>query len=375
MLKDFSQSLARASGLNHVVDKALEAALEGSGAEAAELFLVEEKTRDSLMVSHKGLYPKAFRQIERFSQGQGFPGLVASRGKPIITENLPQDERYIRHRVKNLGFYSYICYPLGVRGNIKGCLNIASRNPRAFGREEWQFLSALAPQLSLGLESEKLRLQNYNFRSFSERAALEERKRLSQFLHDGVAAQLTLLRTRAELLTKDRNLSAARMRKEVAEIEKGLRVSLKELRVLQLNLPIRKRESQDFIGALQDYLAQVRASTKLRVELNLEGNFDEIPLEVSGSILGLIQEAFQNIIKHAQASKALLKLKRANSILSLSISDDGIGFDKKRIKVGLGFGFMEDRVRPYGGSFSLESSPGRGCTINICFPLQESFEQ
>lgn len=363
ILRDFSQSLAASADLKTIADKALESAIDASGAEVAELFLIEKETRDSLLVAHKGLFSEAFSQIRLFKLGLGFPGLIAARGEPIVTRDLQKDERYLRDKVKKLGFSSYICYPLEIKGHIKGCINIASRNPRAFRRREMKFLSALSPQLSLGLEWDSLK-----------QAALMERKRIIQELHDGLAAQLTLLRARAELLTKSRGLTDKKIREEAFVFEKGLKDALKELRLILTLSPSSAKEGMNFINSLEDFINRVKSSTGLYVELEREGDLANLPQGISHTFLHIVREAFQNIVKHSRADKAYLRLKKTNSMLDLNISDNGIGFDKEVVKPGLGLALIQEKVRAYGGSFSLESSPGNGCIIDIALPLQEKFE-
>ncbi|MBI2965196.1 MAG: GAF domain-containing protein [Chloroflexi bacterium] len=116
---NFEQSIERALGwVRDAVD-----------AEAAELFLADRRGGDMLLTAYRGPFPTAFAQITRFHPGEGFPGLVMSRGEPLLTNNLPEDPRYLRTRVKQKGFRSYVCVPLmGPKGPV-GSLNIASRRP------------------------------------------------------------------------------------------------------------------------------------------------------------------------------------------------------------------------------------------------------
>lgn len=112
------------------VDRALEWLCQATEAEAAELFLAEAVGSDMLLAGYQGPFRNAFSQITRFPVGEGFPGLVLATQKPIVTRSLPEDNRYLRTRVKERGFRSYVCVPLfqGSDG-ILGSLHVAARRP------------------------------------------------------------------------------------------------------------------------------------------------------------------------------------------------------------------------------------------------------
>jgi DNA-binding SARP family transcriptional activator/GAF domain-containing protein len=115
--------------LEQSIEQVLEWLRQASGAEAAELFLVEPQGGDMLLSAYRGPFRAAFSQITRFHPGEGFPGIVLNRGEPILTSNLPEDPFYLRTRVKDKGFHSYVCVPLLGPSGVVGVLNVATRRP------------------------------------------------------------------------------------------------------------------------------------------------------------------------------------------------------------------------------------------------------
>lgn len=113
--------------LEQSIEQALAWLRDAAQAEAAELFLVEPRGGDMLLSAYQGPFRAAFSEITRFHPGEGFPGLVLSHGEPILTRNLPEDPRYLRTRVKEKGFHSYVCVPLVGSGGAIGVLNVAAR--------------------------------------------------------------------------------------------------------------------------------------------------------------------------------------------------------------------------------------------------------
>ncbi len=166
-----SQALAAINGINSTVthspdisqtlNDVLDAVLGVTHAEAAEVFLREEPSRDMVLSAYRGLFRGSFYQIPRFHQGSGFPGLVAANAEPIITMDLPQDPRYLRSRVKEKGFRSYVCVPLIDDWGVLGSLNIASRHREEDILSQLQFLSWVANPLSAAVQLGRLRVQDH----------------------------------------------------------------------------------------------------------------------------------------------------------------------------------------------------------------------
>ncbi|MBI4213397.1 MAG: GAF domain-containing protein, partial [Chloroflexi bacterium] len=116
------------SSLDQGIERSLEWLRQTTGAEAAELFLAEPGGGDLLLSAYSGPFRNAFAQITRFHPGEGFPGLVATTQAPIVTADLSGDSHYLRTRVKERGFRSYVCVPLFLApGRVAGSLNVASR--------------------------------------------------------------------------------------------------------------------------------------------------------------------------------------------------------------------------------------------------------
>ncbi|MEK7778391.1 MAG: GAF domain-containing protein, partial [Chloroflexota bacterium] len=162
MVQDLAALGALATNLSSdTPDRSTERVLDGlrqvTEAEIAELFLVEPRGRDMLLTAFRGPFPSAFMEMTRFPIGQGFPGLVLSQGEPISTSDLLQESRYLRTRVKEKGFNSYVCQPLrGARGII-GVLNVAARRPDMDLERAQRLLSWVSVPLSAMLDAASLK--------------------------------------------------------------------------------------------------------------------------------------------------------------------------------------------------------------------------
>jgi signal transduction histidine kinase len=85
-------------------------------------------------------------------------------------------------------------------------------------------------------------------------------------------------------------------------------------------------------------------------------------------IFRIIQELVANIIKHSNASKAIIQLSRHDDQLSLAVEDDGIGFDVENATGGLGMKSLRSRVDYLKGSLQIESNAGQGTSVYIEIP-------
>ncbi|MCC7486198.1 MAG: GAF domain-containing protein [Burkholderiales bacterium] len=101
--------------------------LHATAADAGEAFLAEPHGRGMVRTCHRGCFGRVFDELLRFDPGEGFPGLVLSHGRPVYTEHLPQDARFLRTHVKQEGFSTYVCSPLSSRSDTLGCLALAFR--------------------------------------------------------------------------------------------------------------------------------------------------------------------------------------------------------------------------------------------------------
>ena len=75
-------------------------------------------------------------------------------------------------------------------------------------------------------------------------------------------------------------------------------------------------------------------------------------------------------MKHAEAKKAVIQLTRSGGNVDLKITDNGKGFDFKKMRKGLGFMNMKNRAELFGGRVDIISHPGKGCQLHVVFPLE-----
>ncbi|MBS3932924.1 MAG: winged helix-turn-helix domain-containing protein [Truepera sp.] len=128
------------------------------GMEAAELFLADPQEHYLVLTAYDGVHREAFMEKPWFTWGEGYPGLVALRHQALVTHDLASDTRYLRQKVKKLGYKTYVCYPLELPQGLIGVLNLASRDPAADDEALLDQLTLVGPMLAASLYTVLTRL-------------------------------------------------------------------------------------------------------------------------------------------------------------------------------------------------------------------------
>lgn len=203
-------------------------------------------------------------------------------------------------------------------------------------------------------------------------AILHERERLAADLHDTMGQGLVALALQieaAEALQAQAPASSARhfhlARHLLTRTREDLHRSVWNLRAGALH-------DRTLPEAMREVFARCCDGESLRIQVDEEGDWTNVPDFVSGSILLLAQEVVTNAVKHAQAEHITVRACCAASDITISIADDGRGFDLDQpfhIHEGhFGLQGMRERVKRLGGKLQIESAPGKGTRVTAQIP-------
>ena len=206
-----------------------------------------------------------------------------------------------------------------------------------------------------------------------EREVLEisedERRRFGRELHDGLGQQLTALELMSHMLARQLVVSAPDLAKSAEEIAMHTRSAIAQSRRLAHGLAPVRLESEGLMAALSD-LAQLTATTGVKCELNCESPVLVYESAVATHLYRIAQEAVNNALKYAAASRIILSLEDRGSTIELKITDDGDGLPEKMNseRAGMGLQVMQHRARLMGGRIDVQSEPGHGMRIMCLVP-------
>jgi signal transduction histidine kinase len=260
-----------------------------------------------------------------------------------------------------------IVVPLCVHGKSIGALQIV--NPREkLPRDQLKAVTQLADRVAVVIE-------HFQLHDKRERMViLEERSRMARELHDSVTQSVYAVTVFAEaaarLLDRNQVADASRTLREVRDA--ALR-ALREMRGLIFELHPPEIDKIDLIEALQARLAAVEGRAGLKTEFLCPG-VRSLPQDIKEGLYRIAQEALNNTMKHAHASKITLRLAESSTGVSLELEDDGVGFelDEGTSEGGLGLPGMRERAEAMNGTISIKTSPGGGTSITIDVPFDQT---
>jgi NarL family two-component system sensor histidine kinase LiaS len=140
-----------------------------------------------------------------------------------------------------------------------------------------------------------------------------------------------------------------------------------------MDLRPRELQGRRFDEALATLVKYLEDRTAVSVSLDLRVDLVGLSEGYTVNLWHILQEAFSNIEKYAQAEKVSLSLEVSDGRLNLTIADDGVGFDPEKAELGKGYGLpnIKDRAEGLGGILLIDTAPGKGTRLQISFPLEE----
>ena len=207
-------------------------------------------------------------------------------------------------------------------------------------------------------------------------AALEERQRLARELHDSVTQSLYSLTLLAEASRRTaQSGDVSKVVDNIARLGETAQQALKEMRLLVYELRPLALEQAGLADALQHRLDAVekRAGVEAQLQVSLDA---DLPPEVENGLYRIAQEALNNSLKHAEATKISISLKTRDGYVEMEITDNGKGFEPEVIHDvgGLGLISIRERVEALHGEVSIISKPREGTAVRISLPVSHSVE-
>lgn len=196
----------------------------------------------------------------------------------------------------------------------------------------------------------------------------EERKRISLELHDGVLSKLFGSRMGLGLLElktdKETQSNFDNLLNELKDIEK-------EIRDVSHQLKKNSRiESLSFTENIDQMINSTFRNGKVKVETHFDSTdiWNNLENTLEGNLIKMIQEILQNIIKHAKATEVNLSFTHDKNNFIIRVKDNGIGFDPKKSKKGIGLSNMQLRIDKFNGSLKIKSVINKGTQVLITIP-------
>ena len=366
LLNAVGEMLASTLNEDEILEKTLAQVMEYLQVEAGEIFLASDDGQSLMLAMHRGEAAEAFWTKERFEIGEGFIGIAAETGKPVVTTCPERDTRYLRLAVIEAGFRCIACIPLVARGSVVGVMSIATRSDCRMDQRELGLLSAIGTWAGITIENARLAQQARRV------AVLEERERIGMDLHDGIIQSIYAVGLALDYARMSIKEDPEEAQVKIEQAIGGLNRTIRDIRSYIMDLRPRQFRGEDLMEGLQRLVEEFRANTELTLELTGPDDGQVVlPTTHATALFHICQEALANIAKHAGANQASIDLWTAPGRALLEISDDGQGFDLRKMSVTLGHGLanMHTRAHKVGGDVEVTSEPGKGTTVLAWVPL------
>ncbi|MBA7641930.1 hypothetical protein ES703_49616 [subsurface metagenome] len=226
--------------------------------------------------------------------------------------------------------------------------------------------------------TEEKRLQE-NMRHYVQlitKAQEDERKRIARELHDDVSSSLLLLTQRLDtMIPSSRTRQSKALKEKLEALHSQAVEALDHLRYCAQDLRPRILDDLGLVAALEWMLEGIEENYGIGAHVEVIGTERDLPAEMQIPLFRIAQEALSNVRRHAEASTVLVKLEFGDDSITMTVSDNGKGFEVPRriedlISVGsLGIMGMSERARLLGGTFEIKSELGKGTQVVTKLPL------
>jgi PAS domain S-box-containing protein len=296
---------------------------------------------------------------------------------PCVADLPPEDiEKEI---FQSQQIQSLILVPMASRKSLYGFMRLDSvRTEKAWPDHIIILLKIVGDIFANALErrqtEEILRKSESKLRFLSSQLIVtheDERKRISWEIHDNVGQSIAAMKLSVEQLLRQSGRSTENFNAQsLDKVVLIARQAIREARKIQMNLRPSLLDDMGIVATISWFCRKFeRIYEDISIEKQIRVQEEDIPPVLRVVIFRVVQEAFKNVAKHAEADRVRVSLQATNSGIELAIQDNGAGFDveqawpAKNSQQGFGLISMKERVEFSGGFFSIESKKGSSGTL------------
>ena len=145
-----------------------------------------------------------------------------------------------------------------------------------------------------------------------------------------------------------------------------------DMRNICFNIMPKSLEVFGLIKAVEELCSKDQLLSQMKIEIKESAGFPRLPLQQEFALFRIIQEFISNALKHSKADTLWIEFKFKKKLVSISLADNGIGFDLRKIRNnGMGLNNVRSRIKPYNGEVDIISQPGKGTRYEISIPMEK----
>jgi signal transduction histidine kinase len=364
-LSDAVLAIAAEHAVEPVLKKLVDAARELAGARYAAIGVPGGDGGFAQFIT-SGMSDRLIASLGELPRQHGLLGAMLESERPFRTTDIRQDPRFrgwwpSAH--PSMG--SFLGVPIVSRGEIVGAFYLTDKEDAdAFSDADQALIETFAAHAGLAIENARLHERS------RELNIVEERNRLARELHDAVTQKLfgVVLAAESGAALLDQDVAGAG--EQIELVRELAREAMEELRSVIVHLRPPAVEAEGLAVALAKHVDVLRRAQRREIALDVAGDAP-VAARVEVEAFRIAQEALHNALRHSDAEHIEIVLRCEADGLTLTVTDDGSGFDAGDAEVRsrrLGLTTMAERARAAGGALAIESRHEAGTTIRLRVP-------
>ena len=310
-----------------------------------------------------GMSDRLVASLGPLPRTHGMLGAMLETRTPFRTADIHADPRFRGWWPRgHPDMRSFLGVPIVAPEGVIGAFYLTERDGAPeFTTEDEELIQLLAAHAAIAITNARL------YERSRELSIVSERNRLALELHDAVSQKLFSVVLNAETAATLLDRDPEQARAQVARLQELARQALDELRSLIFELRPPDLERDGLCGALRKHVDVLRRLQPVEIELDGDLELTRDP-QRDRELFRIAQEALQNALRHAEASRIVVRLRGDDGRLLLDVEDDGVGFDPEAPELRsrrLGLTSMEERAQRLGARLEIRSAEGAGTTVHL----------
>jgi signal transduction histidine kinase len=353
--------------LNALLNRSMDKLIQITASDSGELYLFDEQSRELVHSLHGGLLDEVFKRETQLQLKEWLISEGARLNQQVIMENLKNFQSRPIASLADAGVRSLAIVPLKSSSGTIGVVCLFSLKPDHFKLNEASLLLSIGYRIAVAVEKARL------YEKVQAVAVLEERERISTELHDGLAQVLSYVITKSQAVRQLlRKMTVATDYLE--ELENIAQEVYTDTREAILGLRTAISGDKSMVSALREYAARFNQMHGIKTELMVGDHIiPSLSPQIELQAIRIVQEALSNIRKHAEATRATIRIAAGDDGVIIVIEDDGKGFNIDKSEKGdwtkFGLRNMKERADSINGSLFIESKPEIGTKVTLKIPL------
>jgi len=373
-----SEAMGSLLELPSLLEFILDSVMDLVHAQQVSLVLRDEKTGELCLEAARGLPPEVMEKGYQDREDSIVGWIMAHREALLLQGQISGPS--FSSVAEDRRITSAMVIPLVIQDAAIGVLNVTRLEPSTpFTADELDMVSILADRATAAIENARL---YENLRREEERveqllaatinAQEEERGRISMEIHDGLTQALVSALHYTHAL-RDGMAAADKRDQEAEDLLESLlhilQLSIDELRRLIKDLRPDTLDDLGLVATLRSLLNGLAEAIGWQVSFTAPDEPLQLPKEVENTLYRIVQEALNNVAKHAHAERVEVRLGVTDNQVTVEIRDWGVGFDPDKVDRGMGLDGMSKRAELLKGKFEIHSKRGEGSTVRVEIPL------